>query len=168
MWAGAALPFAVSLPGPPRGRAEHLSFALVSSGSTNMSRTASLGAQHSRGSLHKDPVPLPLHPRFHRDSLGTRVMPLPCSLITRTCQPQEHGQQGVTCGFCWFDALAFLGAARHPSPLWLCTGPVGCVVSNDLSPRSSTLLGAGVWLATLKCCMWQSLASQPRHLSSCL
>ena len=43
---------------------------------------------------------------------------------------------------------------------------MGCVVSNDLSPVFPTLLRAGVWLAALKCCVQQSLASRPRHLSS--
>lgn len=96
-----------------------------------------------RGSLHKDPLPVPLRPRFHGDPLGARDMPLLCSPITRTSQPWGHRQQGVTCCSWWFDVLAFLGAALCTSPLWLCTGLTGCVVSNPCHPRPPHCLGWG-------------------------
>lgn len=118
--------------------------------------------------MHKGPLPLPLHPRFHRDPLDARVMPLPRSPVTHMCQPWGRGQQGVTHWSWWFDDWAFLGAALHPPPLWLCTGLMGCVVSNDLSPMSPTLLRAEVCLGALKCCVQPSLANHHCHLSSCL
>lgn len=144
---------AISVPGPPWSLSEHLPPALMSISTHRCGQDGISWSSAPGGSLRRDPLPLPLHLKFHRDPLGARVMPLPSSPITPVCQPQGHGQQGVTQCSSWFDGLAFLGPALHPSPLWLCTGLMGCVMSNDVSLMSPRLLGAGVWLVTLKCCV---------------